>query len=40
MLDNIPYEEEGIGAKCIYCDCYVWCDRTGEWNPTEYYTQF
>lgn len=32
-LENIPYEEEGIVPQCIYCDCYVWCDRTGEWNP-------
>lgn len=32
-LDNIPCEEDGIVSQCVYCNCYVWCDRTGEWNP-------
>ena len=32
-LDNIPCEEDGIASNCVYCDCYVWCDRTGAWNP-------
>lgn len=32
-LDNIPCEEDGIVSQCVYCNCYVWCDKTGEWNP-------
>ena len=32
-LENIPCEEDGIVSYCVYCNCYVWCDKTGEWNP-------
>ena len=32
-LENIPCEEEGEAPQCINCNCYVWCDGTGEWNP-------
>lgn len=32
-LENIPIEKDYEAGNCVECNCYVWCDRTGEWNP-------
>jgi hypothetical protein len=32
-LENIPCEEDDTAGNCIKCDCRVWCDRVGNWNP-------
>lgn len=32
-LKNIPCEEDGVAGQCIKCNCYVWCNAKGHWNP-------
>jgi hypothetical protein len=32
-LKNIPCEDEEAASQCVKCDCYVWCNSQGEWNP-------
>lgn len=32
-IANIPCEVDDEVGECVNCDCYVWCDRTGNYNP-------